>query len=524
MATHIYQHVLEEVLKAGISEFCLCPGSRNSPLIHCIMQTPSIKKHFWYEERSAAFFALGRTRSTRNPVAVVTTSGTASAELFPATIEAHYTGTPILLVTADRPRRFRETGAPQTAEQKDLFGVYAHFSQDLERDEICRIHEWDRSGPAHLNVCIEEPKSYPTQYQDLTLFIAQNRKKQTLPSANPKDLNHFFQRSQKPLIIVSAMLKEKREAVAEFLLRLKAPIYFEGGSGLREDSRFKQLQIRTESAIWKLSERNGYTIDGILRLGDVPVARIWRDLEDKPNQLAQCSLSNVPFSGLSWGCHIQCHLSEFLPNYSIPTGWKCANFTEWQEADRQKTQRIQKLFEQFPSSEPALIHALSKQIPEQSLVYLGNSLPIREWDLAAIDTPRRIEVQASRGVNGIDGQLSTFLGLCQPERENWAIIGDLTALYDFPALWILQSMPEMPIRMIVVNNGGGKIFARMYKDPVFQHLHDFDFENFAKSWKVPYFCFNGSVPTDTLPLQAFVEICPDPTATDAFWRAYDELP
>ncbi|MBA3238458.1 MAG: 2-succinyl-5-enolpyruvyl-6-hydroxy-3-cyclohexene-1-carboxylic-acid synthase [Parachlamydiaceae bacterium] len=524
MIPHIYQHVLEEVVKAGITEFCLCPGSRNSPLINCLMQSPLLKKHFWYEERSAAFFALGRARSTRKPVAIITTSGTAAGELLPAAMEAHYTGTPILLITADRPRRFRGTGAPQTAEQENLFGIYAHFSQDLEGDERCKIHQWDWSGPAHLNICIEDPQLYPGGYQSLTSFISQNKvNRNPLPVADSESLNSFFRDSKQPLVIVSSILKEEQAAVTEFLLRLNAPIYCESGSGLREDPRVKHLQIRTESAIWKLSERNGYVIDGILRIGDVPVTRLWRDLEDRADQLAECSLSNVPFSGLSWGRHIQCRLNEFLPNYAIPFKWKNANFMKWQKADRQKALKILALFEQFPSSEPALFHALSKQIPEHSLVYLGNSLPIREWDLAASENLRHIEIQSSRGVNGIDGQLSTFLGLCEPGRENWTIVGDLTALYDFPALWILQSLPEMPIKIIVVNNGGGKIFARIYKDPIFQHLHNFDFEHFAKSWKIPYFCFNGTALTETLPLQAFVEICPDPAVSDAFWGAYDKL-
>ena len=96
-------------------------------------------------------------------------------------------------------------------------------------------------------------------------------------------------------------------------------------------------------------------------------------------------------------------------------------------------------------------------------------------------------------------------------------------LYDFPALWILNQLPKMPIKVVVMNNGGGKLFARMYKDPVFQHNHNFDFEFFAKSWRIPYFLRNGTVKGEPLPEQAFIEICPDPAATDRFWKAYDEL-
>ncbi len=523
MKKPIYQHVLDEVVKAGVREFCLCPGSRNSPLINCIMASPGIKKYTWYEERSAAFFALGRARLTGSPVAVVTTSGTAAGELLPATMEAYYTGVPILLLTADRPRRFRGTGAPQTAEQKGLFGVYAHFSQDIEGDENCNIEQWDYSGPAHLNICIEDPKSYSSKYHDLSPLISQLKIASTSPPANPKGLNSFFESSSRPLVVVGALPKNEQESVISFLVRLNAPIYCEGSSGLREESRLDHLQIRNEAFIWNLSKHNDYSIDGILRIGGVPVTRLWRDLEDCPNKLAQCSLSNVPFSGLSWGRHIQCLLSEFLPLYAIHHHWKCENFDAFRKADHEKSLAVMQLFKKYPTSEPALFHALSKQIPDHSMVYLGNSLPIREWDLAASKNLMDVEVLASRGLNGIDGQLSTFLGLCKEGSENWALVGDLTALYDFPALWILDILAGMKIRVVVINNGGGKIFARMYKDLVFQNLHHFDFEHFANAWKIPYYCFNGTVPTEVLPDQVFMEICPDPAASDSFWKEYNEL-
>jgi 2-succinyl-5-enolpyruvyl-6-hydroxy-3-cyclohexene-1-carboxylate synthase len=525
MSDAIFQQVLEEVVKSGIKEFCICPGSRNSPLVNCIVQSPALIKYFWYEERSAAFFALGRARMTRQPVAIITTSGTAAGELLPAAMEAHYTGTPILLITADRPRRFRGTGAPQTAEQEGLFGIYAHFTQDIEAEEICRIQQWDQSGPAHLNVCIEEPKSYPAAYHDLSLYIPKQQRIQPFPSTpvNAEALTQFFKQSQRPLIIVSAIPKEFREAAVNFLLTLHAPIYCEGGSGLREDSRIKHLQIRAESAVWKLSNANSYPIDGVLRIGSVPVTRLWRDLEDRPNQLAECSISHLPFSGLSWGRHVQCRLDEFLSNYCLPKGWKCGDASAWLAEDKKRSAQIDQLFVSFPTSEPALYRELSQHISKEAMLFLGNSLPVREWDLAATTEQRGINIEASRGLNGIDGQLSTFLGLCKPGRENWTILGDLTCLYDFAALWILKSLPNVPIKIIIINNGGGKLFARIYKDPIFQHIHNYNFEHFAKSWGIPYFHFEGSIMKNSLPEQAFVEICPDAASTDAFWNAYDEL-
>jgi len=524
MTIPIYQHVLNKCVKAGITEFCICPGSRNSPFIKILMASPSIVKHFSYEERSAAFFALGRTRESGKPVAVVTTSGTAVGELLPAAMEAYYTEDPLLLITADRPKRFRGTGAPQAAEQAGIFGVYASFAQDIAHDEACLIGEWNWTGPAHLNVCIEDPKSYPEIVTELSVMHSNIKRQKLWPEIDFTTLKLFFERSRSPLIIVGALASEEQPAVREFLLRASAPIYCEGASGLREDPQLEHLQVRTESAIWQLSEQKGYPIDGVLRFGGIPVTRLWRDLEERSGQLSQCSLSSSAFSGLSYGCHIKCNLSAFLPTFTLPADWIGYDASKFLDADKYRQTQIDQLFEAFPTSEQALYRAISVGIPKNSLVYLGNSLPVREWDLAAVKTPKAFHVTASRGLNGIDGQISTFLGLCTKVRDNWAIVGDLTALYDFAALWMVHKLPEIPLKIIVMNNGGGKLFARIYKDPIFQQNHTFNFEHFAKNWRIPYLRSDGCVPeTSRLPNQVFVEICPDEKATEAFWMEYDAL-
>ncbi len=156
MNKQIVEQVLQEACKTGISEFCICPGGRNAPFVPALSQK-GIKCYYWFEERSAAFFALGRSRLTEKPVGVIVTSGTAVANLLPATMEAYYTGIPLLLITADRPKRFRGSNAPQTCEQVGLFGMYAPFSQDIAVNEACDLSQWNRTSPCHLNVCFEEP-------------------------------------------------------------------------------------------------------------------------------------------------------------------------------------------------------------------------------------------------------------------------------------------------------------------------------------------------------------------------------
>ncbi|HSP33519.1 MAG TPA: thiamine pyrophosphate-binding protein [Thermoanaerobaculia bacterium] len=142
------RRLIERVRAAGVEDFCVCAGSRNSPLIVALSGPPPPPAAIFsfVDERSAAFFALGRAKQGRM-TAVVTTSGTAVAELLPAAIEAHYSALPLVLITADRPARYRGTGAPQAIEQTGIFGPYAATSLD----------EWSQNAPLHLNVEFDEP-------------------------------------------------------------------------------------------------------------------------------------------------------------------------------------------------------------------------------------------------------------------------------------------------------------------------------------------------------------------------------
>jgi 2-succinyl-5-enolpyruvyl-6-hydroxy-3-cyclohexene-1-carboxylate synthase len=142
----IARGVLELVRDLGVRECCVCAGSRNSPLI-IAFSASDLALYSFIDERSASFFALGRSKLRGRPVAVLTTSGTAVAEMLSAAVEAYYSGVPLILISADRPERYRGTGAPQAIEQEGIFGPYA------SRDAAA----WDRSMPLHINVPFDEP-------------------------------------------------------------------------------------------------------------------------------------------------------------------------------------------------------------------------------------------------------------------------------------------------------------------------------------------------------------------------------
>ena len=277
--------------------------------------------------------------------------------------------------------------------------------------------------------------------------------------------------------------------------------------------------------LWKNAAAAGYPVDGILRIGGVPTFRPWRDLEDAQNKISVCSISHLPFTGLSGGDVEYGPLEKLLPAIDFKIQHDPSGADDWIARDQACERSLYDLFVEEPMAEASLVHFLSKQIPQKSLVYIGNSLPIREWDLAAERQDKKWDLFASRGVNGIDGQISTFLGLCMPDRENWGIVGDLTALYDMAGPWIMKQLQLNPINLVVINNGGGQIFSRMFPNhKEFLNEHTLSFGPLAAFWGMEYERWT-MVPESISPpaKHRMIEIIPDPEATDRFWKKYGSL-
>ena len=511
--------VLQAALDIGVKEFVLCPGSRNSSFVQALKSEQSITSYYMFEERSSAFFALGRCQATHRPVAVITTSGTAVGELLPAVMEAYYTGIPLLLISADRPRNFRGKGAPQSAEQVGIFGLYAPFFLDLAAGDSCDFTGWNQCAPAHINVCLAEPQSQPP-WQGKTLKLQESDRPLPVVSKQAAvQLNRFLSTVKYPLVVVGSLRQDTREQVAQFLLKLNAPVVLEGISGLREDDRLKPLCIRRSEKILRSAIQADYAIDGVLRIGGVPTQRLWRDLEYLQGKVQVCSITEVPFSGLSWsGELITTPIDLFLQDYDCPNQSFADLAKKWLTEDQLFKARMFELFEEEPAAEPSLMYELSCCISDQAHVYLGNSLPIREWDMAASFDQRGFVVKASRGLSGIDGQLSTFLGTCIPYAENWGIFGDLTALYDMSAPWILSQLHHIQAHFVIINNGGGKIFDRMYSDIEMQNCHQLNFEPLARMWGIPYERWESVPERIGHPAGVqMIEIIPDHGATKRFW-------
>ena len=495
----LIQQTLHTLAYLGVREVCVAAGARNAPLVSALLASSGVKVWNFFEERSAAYFALGRIMADRQPVAVVTTSGTAAAELLPATIEAHYQNLPLVLVTADRPKSYRGSGAPQAIEQAGLFGVYATIVGDWDAtDETHDGHCSD--GPMHLNVCLDEPLETNVAGVDFSAAPLMEHPEAGQASSLQCDL-----------VVAAGMHPKDAAAAAALLEQLGAPIVAEATANLHGYPALQRLLIPGGERALQ-SARTSH----VLRIGAVPSWRWWRDLEAQ-TKIKVTNITRTGFSGLA--------RTENVETLS----WDSIHSTQFALVDPPcGILRFEPELAKFPSSEPGWVRQIANIIPAGSRVFLGNSLPIREFNLALQTTKPGVEFFANRGANGIDGLISTFIGTSAVHAgECWLIVGDLSALYDLAAPWIIAQMDHPRLRIVVINNGGGKIFSRVASmralpkpaRDVIENSHSLSFEPWAQLWGMEYLLTDDvNDLADLLPMPMVIEIRPDLMETERFWK------
>jgi 2-succinyl-5-enolpyruvyl-6-hydroxy-3-cyclohexene-1-carboxylate synthase len=505
-------------LRAGVAEFVLCAGARNAALIEVLARAEAAgKARLWrhFEERSAGFFALGRTMDTGRPCAVVTTSGTACAELLPAVIEACYQARPLVALTADRPAAYRGSGAPQTIVQPGMFGMHAFAGE---------IGHWDGRGPFHWNVEFDEtfvpqPVEFPAGSGDAFAPV-----KERLDVAA---LARWLREDHEPGIVVwiGGLEPGDQEEVYHFCRDFGAPVMADAASGLRE--MLRGLALHDGDRVLKACPPGK-----ILRLGELPAGRFWRDLEDLP-AVSVWSVCRSGLPGLARASQVTCG-SVHRVLKAIGEVEPAGDALGLLDGASARAAHIGELLERHPDSEPALVRALSHYACMGGGVFLGNSLPVREWNLFAQWTRPVRQVRANRGANGIDGQTSTWLGWSADRSGAWALLGDLTTLYDLAAPFVMDQVVTGGRVLAIINNHGGGIFRRLPRLDALgaraiecmTNPHRADLAGFATLWGL------GHLQVRTADdLDAFVhgggpvvlEIIPDALQTRRFWEDWDRL-
>jgi 2-succinyl-5-enolpyruvyl-6-hydroxy-3-cyclohexene-1-carboxylate synthase len=505
---------------AGVRTLCVCPGGRNAPLVLAADAAGGAFDLVTFpDERVAAFFALGRIRRDGAPAAVVTTSGTAAAELLPAMLEACHSGLPLIAVTADRPRRLRGTGAPQTIDQIPLFAAAGAPVFDVDAAAGFPVLP-RRDGPVHLNVCFDEPLvGGPAEFPVFPPHPLGPAGEPWMDEAEVRRAcAEFFGRTKCPLVLVSSLDPAEAAALVPWLASLPCPLHLEAVSQLREHPALQGRALHSGERIL-LAPECRQACDGILRIGGIPTPRFWRELEDDARPVLH--VSRLAFPGLARRAPVvPLDVFAAIASEFVPSGGGCDDLLA---RDRVVADRLSALLDAEPRSEAALVRDLAAGFAADARVFLGNSLPIREWDLAAPRTASERTIFANRGVNGIDGLVSTALGLADAGRPLAAVLGDLSALYDLGGLWPVPALAGADITLAVVNNGGGQIFRRMFRHRAFLNEHSIEFGGWAGmfGWHHAVVTEPGTASLPASP--RLIEVRPDPAATERFAAAHAAL-
>jgi 2-succinyl-5-enolpyruvyl-6-hydroxy-3-cyclohexene-1-carboxylate synthase len=523
----IARDTIEAALRAGVRDFVVCAGARNAALVEVLAQlqrqwsadrlsNEALPLHLWrhFEERCAGFFALGRCIDTGRPCAVITTSGTAVAELLPAMIEAHYQQRPLLAITADRPAAYRGSGAPQAIEQVDLFLPFAACGV---------IDAWSRQGPWQCNVELEEefrvePVQFPTEM---------SAPAPSHPALAVGALARWLREDNEGglVALVGGLEPEEQEEVWHFLDALRIPVLADATSGLRE--ALDHLGLPDGDRLLRKTPPKK-----VLRIGDVPTGRFWRDLEDLP-ETEVWSITRSGFSGLARESRVARGLAHRVIK-SLGHQERVGDPLELLPRIARRAAQIDEALESLPESEPGWMRTLSHYGTLANSLFLGNSLPIREWNWFAQHQRAVSKVRANRGANGIDGQISTWLGCTAAEENAWCIIGDLTALYDLAAPFLLLQCEQRGRVLVILNNRGGRIFERLPRlrqmdaaaRELMIHPHEHDFRHWAAQWGLDYVCANTLDDLDAFEpgdRMTVLEVRPDERQTAEFWQLWDRF-
>lgn len=504
---HVWANILvDQLTEFGVKYACISPGSRSTPLTYALAQKRKITTYPIIDERSSGFFALGLAKQANTPVILVTTSGTAAAELYPAIIEAYQNRVPLIICTADRPAYLRNTGANQTINQDNLFKNHIRYFYDtgLPKLNLKEIEKFKRSiytafniavnenpGPVHLNFPFEkplEPNSYTDEVEEniISKTLPANysaKAKQLNKKENKNDLKKIIELLKKnnPLLITvgPGNFSEKFIFMLEkFSAKFAIPIFADASSGLAfKPNRLINLVSNFDALIRSASfkklffpsigfhfGRTATSSNLEMFLSDLKVKRFVinrnGDMFDSYRKSHVIKMSEEDF--------IEAMLSfDFIPH---DKSYK--NLTLLKTLD-EKVEEVKSsiVLNSSKLNEPSILINLLNTIPPNSNLMIGNSIPIRDLDFFTSAIAKNINVFQNRGASGIDGVTSTALGIClKSKNPTYLITGDLAFYYDINSL-LLANQFKIPLIIILINNNGGGIFRFL---PIADHKDVFE--------------------------------------------------
>ena len=492
----LWASVLVETLSnCGVTMAIICPGSRSTPLTVAFANHPQIEAIPILDERSAAFFALGKSKQTGFPTVLVCTSGTAGANFYPAVIEAKESRVPLIVMTADRPPELRHCHAGQTIDQVKLYGNIPNWQCELALPEADiamlrylrqnMVQAWERSlfpnpGVVHLNLSFREPLAPITQ-SELTQFATTFPPPDFFAKISFPSLinNHCYslpwqEWQKKPGIILAGLAQPQDplaycQAIAKLSKLFSFPVLGEALSPIRNYSSFNPYLISTYDSILRQEQTSAEMMPEIvIQIGELPTSkklRNWLNSSAIERWIIEPKIGNFdPLHGKTIHVHssveqivnaLENDLASNLEN--CPQSEFCQQWLKREKSTRSDLDRtLESLKVMYEGKIPWL---LSHQLPPKTPIFIANSMSVRNAEY--FWQPNNLETVPyfSRGANGIDGTLSSALGVVHGAK-GILLTGDLALLHDSNG-FLIKPKFKGHLTIILVNNNGGGIFGML---------------------------------------------------------------
>ncbi|WP_067824648.1 2-succinyl-5-enolpyruvyl-6-hydroxy-3-cyclohexene-1-carboxylic-acid synthase [Actinomadura kijaniata] len=502
-ATALATVLVDELVRCGMTDAVLAPGSRSAPLalaLHAAAQAGRLRLHVRVDERSASFLGLGMAKRSARPVLLVCTSGTAAANFHPAVIEAGESGVPLIVITADRPPELRDTGANQTIDQVKLYGTAVRWSTEVGTPEnrpgmvaywrslVARawgLAQAPVPGPVHLNAAFREPLIPDGDDSWCEPLDSDTGGPWTkIRAATPGSVLHVPATRRGLLVVGDGAANVKRYVAAASMAGW--PVLAEPNG----NARYGDHALSAHHFLLGVPEFvERHRPEVVVTLGKPGLSRPLLSLLRRADEHIVLSpdLARWPDPVRS---ATQVAQDVEIPVVSGDDGW----LKSWRAADLAAAAAVDEVLDAHPEiTEPRLARDLVAGLPGGSLLFVAASMPIR--DLDQVMRPRRgIRIMANRGASGIDGLVSTAMGAALVHSgRSYALLGDLSFLHDQNGLILGPEDRRPDLAIVVVNNSGGGIFSLLPQatlpgpfERVFGTPHQVDLEAVAAAHRIPY--------------------------------------
>ena len=502
--------LVDEFYQLGVRHAVFSPGSRSTTMAMLFKEHEGFETYMNIDERSASFMALGIAKAHKEPTVLVCTSGSAVAHYLPAILEAQYSGVPLIVLSADRPHTLLHVGAPQTVDQHKIFGTAVNYFEELAVPQESHYYTYPRQvarkaymkamdtkkGPVHINVPLFEP--LVPELSRNHFEAGRSSFKVVKPNYGGAfscdDGNNLLERYERILILAGPQIDiDEANTIRSFGEALQAPILADPLSNVRGCGASDVVISTYDALLAGQALWHELKPDCVIQFGQIVVSKrvqqmiaSWTDVEYIEVNPTMDSMNPTGKTTM----HVQASIDVFTHLYGKNNS-SDTYLNIWRRLDQAGKKQLSTAIDEPHCFEGRTIRELQKQIPEDGQIFVANSMTIRDFDYFWFSGESKAVLYGNRGVNGIDGTISTALGLAVNGRPTYLVTGDLSLFHDLNGLAVAKTH-NLNLTIILHNNDGGGIFEYLpqkgtkHFDYLFSTSQGLDYSGAAKLYACGY--------------------------------------